>query len=75
MVRTQISLDRALYKRARLVAKRHGVSFAELCRRGIVEVLARERSDMPWMRHMGAFEGSPGDSERVDEIVYGRETP
>ena len=35
MVRTQISLDPKLYERAKAMAKRHGISFAELCRRSL----------------------------------------
>jgi cytidylate kinase len=75
MVRTQISLDKELYGRAKRVAKRHGVSFSELCRQGIAEIVARESSNMPWMRYAGIVEGEIDDSASVDEVVYGREQP
>ncbi len=75
MVRTQISVDEQLYRRAKIVAKRKGISLAELCRRGLEEVVAKEPSDKPWMAFAGIVEGSLSDSESVDEVVYGREAP
>jgi hypothetical protein len=75
MVRTQISVDEGLYERAKSVAKRHGISLAELCRRGLEELLAKEPSAKPWMAYAGIVEGDEGDSLTVDEVVYGRETP
>jgi len=75
MVRTQISIDEQLYRRAKIVAKRKGISFAELCRRGLEEVIAKEPSDKPWMAFAGIVEGSLSDSESVDAVVYGREAP
>ena len=75
MIRTQISFDEELYKRAKLIARRKGISLAELCRRGLQEVVAKEPSDKPWMTFAGIFEGSESDSESVDDVVYGRETP
>lgn len=75
MIRTQISVDSELYERARQVAKRKGISLAELCRRGLEEIVAREPSDKPWMAFSGLFEGDDGGSESVDEVVYGREAP
>ena len=75
MIRTQISFDRELYDRARKIARRQGISLAELCRRGLEEVLAREPSDKPWMAFSGTLEGHFGDSSTVDEVVYDRGSP
>jgi post-segregation antitoxin (ccd killing protein) len=75
MIRTQISVDRDLYARAKIVARRQGISLAALCRRGLEEAVAREPTDKPWMAFAGIVEGSPSDSESVDEVVYGRERP
>jgi hypothetical protein len=81
MTRTQISFEADEYEKARKLAERRGVSLAELCRRGLREVLARERSASvdpakPWMRHAGTL--SSGDShasESVDTVVYARSEP
>jgi hypothetical protein len=75
MIRTQISVDEATYQRAKEVARRKGISLAELCRRSLAEVLAREPADHPWMEYAGILEGDPGDSESVDAVVYDREKP
>lgn len=76
MIRTQISFDAALYRSARLVAKRRGVSLAELCRAGLRSVIADETSDAPWMKYVGMFESDDERlSESIDEVVYGRERP
>lgn len=75
MIRTQISVDEQLYDRAKAFAKRHGISLAELCRRGLEELLAREPSRKPWMAHAGIFDGGEDDSSTVDDVVYGRESP
>ncbi len=75
MIRTQISVDEQLYERAKEVARRQGISLAELVRRSLAEAVAREPSDKPWMAFAGAFEGDEGDSASVDEVVYDRETP
>lgn len=75
MIRTQISVDDELYKRARLVAKQRGISFAELCRNSLQEVVGREPSDKPWMKFAGIVNGEPDDSATVDVVVYGREHP
>ena len=75
MIRTQISVDAELYRRAKALAKRQGISLAELCRRSLEQALAREPSDKPWMAFAGAFEGGESDSESVDEVVYAREAP
>lgn len=75
MVRTQISVDEVLYRRAKLVARRRGISLAELCRRSLEEMLAKEPSDKAWMAYAGVVEGASDDSESVDGTVYGREAP
>lgn len=75
MIRTQISVDASLYAKAREVARRRGISLAELCRRGLQDVVAREPSRRPWMAFAGMFEGGRGDSAGVDAVVYDRESP
>ena len=75
MIRTQISVDEELYERAKVAAKRQGISLAELVRRGLEEALAREPEDKPWMAYAGIVDGGERDSHSVDEVVYGRETP
>ncbi|MEA3135061.1 MAG: hypothetical protein QOG17_2907 [Gammaproteobacteria bacterium] len=75
MIRTQISFDKSLYERARRAAKRQGVSLAELCRRSIAEVVARDDVAHPWMKYIGAVDGEPNDSSSVDQVVYGRDAP
>ena len=75
MIRTQISVDAALYARAKQVARRQGISLAELCRRSLAEAVGRQPSKKPWMAFAGMVEGRPEDSSTVDEVVYGREAP
>ena len=75
MIRTQISFDKSLYERAKRAAKRRGVSLSELCRRSLAETVAKDDSRLPWMEYAGVVEGARDDSTRVDEVVYGRETP
>ena len=75
MIRTQISVDRELYERARNLARRQGISLAELCRRSLHEAVSREPSDKPWMVYVGDLDGRPDDSSTVDEVVYGRDDP
>ena len=75
MIRTQISVDEDLYERAKRMAKRQGISLAELCRRSLEETLAREPSNKPWMAYAGIFDGDEEDSTTVDEVVYGRGSP
>ena len=75
MIRTQVSFDKSLYERAKRVAKRRGLSLAELCRRSVAEAVARDDSGQPWMTYVGSVDGEPQDSSSVDDVVYGRETP
>jgi hypothetical protein len=75
MVRTQISVDAELYTRAKMVARREGISLAELCRRSLEAAVAAQPTDKPWMRYAGIVEGRPDDSGTVDDLVYGRDRP
>jgi hypothetical protein len=77
MIRTQVSFDAEMYDRARAEARRLGVSFAELCRRAVAQLLRqRPEENHPWMGLAGAIEtGGPDASRSVDEVVYGRERP
>ena len=75
MIRTQVSLGPELYERAKVLARRQGISFAELCRRSLNEAVSRVPSDQPWMSYMGTLEGRREDSCTVDQVVYGREAP
>jgi hypothetical protein len=75
MIRTQISFDAKLYARAKVLARRQGISLAELCRRSLQTALAAETPGKPWMRFAGIVHGEPGDSSTVDDVVYGRDRP
>jgi Ribbon-helix-helix domain len=75
MIRTQISVDAELYERAKEVARRLGISLAELCRRGLEEVVARHPTGKPWMSYAGVIEGHKEDSSTIDDVVYGRNQP
>ena len=75
MIRTQISVDSDLYVKAKEMARRMGVSVAELCRRSLAETVARQPSDKPWMAFAGRIDGSFEDSCTVDAVVYGRAEP
>jgi hypothetical protein len=75
MIRTQISVDDELYRRAKVIARRNRISLAELCRRSLQAAVAKEPSDKPWMAFAGIFEGARTDSDSVDDVMYGREVP
>jgi len=75
MIRTQISVDEGLYRRAKRIAQRRGISLAELCRRSLEALVAREPNDKPWMAYAGLLDGDEHDSSTVDDVVYGREAP
>lgn len=75
MVRLQLHLtddqDRAL----RAAAKRRGTTRAALIRRGVDVLLAQERGAQPdplldLVGQAGKL-GTPRDSERLDELLYG----
>ena len=70
------SFDAELYRKAQEEARRLGVSVAELCRRGLRQVLPPEDGLDRVLRHAGTLSSGDSDaSERVDAIVYGREEP
>lgn len=76
MTRTQISLDPALYERAKQEARRQRISFAELVRRSLQQTLGPRGGEQPWMRHAGALDtGDPRSSATIDEVVYGGRRP
>lgn len=75
MVRMQIAVDERTYKKAKTVARRQGISLAELCRRSLKETLACEPDAQIWMAYAGILDGDPGDSASVDSVVYDREKP
>lgn len=75
MIRTQISFDAGLYAKAKDIARRQGISLAELCRRGLEGMILRQPSGKPWMKYAGIVQGSPEDSSTVDEVVYRRDRP
>ncbi|MGD8700522.1 MAG: CopG family transcriptional regulator [Gemmatimonadales bacterium] len=76
MIRTQISLDADFYARAKEEARRRGISFAELVRRALAQLLAPRTADQPWMGLAGCIsDGGPESSQSVDATVYGRDRP
>ena len=75
MIRTQISFDEALYKKAKVIAKEQGISLSELCRRGLSALLAKEPTEKPWMKYVGRLQGRKEDSGSIDTVVYDREAP
>ncbi len=74
MKRLQISIEPELDAALGLEARRQGVSKAALVRRFVAEELKPpppiERD--PIWEFVGAVEGAPDDSARVDDVVYGR---
>jgi len=76
MVRTQVSFDEQSYRQAQAEARRLGISFAELCRRGIAQLARHKSADAPWMRFAGVLaSGDPNASQTVDDVVYSRPEP
>ena len=75
MIRTQISVDAELYAKAKEVARRQGISLAELCRRSLEQAVAHQPSSRRWMKYAGIIHGRREDSTTVDEVVYGRDKP
>jgi hypothetical protein len=72
MIRTQVSLSRAEFARAKKAARDQGVSFAEFIRRAVRPLFPVD-SRKPWMRYAGIVEsGDKRASQRIDEIVYGQ---
>ena len=65
-----------MYRKAKDEARRLGISFAELCRRALTQVLRRRAATAPWMAYAAAVEsGDPEASRTVDEMVYRRRCP
>jgi hypothetical protein len=76
MIRTQVSLEEEMYREAKREARRQGISFAELCRRALAQVLGHRALKDPYMGYAGAIESGDEDASRsVDEVVYGRRKP
>jgi hypothetical protein len=76
MIWTQVSLEEKMYRKALDEAKRQGISFAEFCRRALARMLRHRSDGLPHMRYAGIIEDAgPDASQRVDEVVYGREGP
>ena len=76
MIRTQVSLEDDMYREAKKEARRRGISFAELCRQALGQIIRGGSVDEPWMRYAGSLEsGDPDASRSVDEVVYGRRKP
>jgi hypothetical protein len=72
IIRIQVSLGECKYSRAKKPAAKLGISFAELLRRALRQVLPPE-GDAPWMRYAGFVESDdPLSSQTIDEVVYGR---
>lgn len=71
MIRTQVSLEKDQYLRARKVARARGISFAELVRRAVeAQIPAPDRSG-PWMKYIGSLDsGDKNASASVDAVVY-----
>jgi hypothetical protein len=76
MMRTQVSLGADVYARAKEEARRRVISFAELVRRALAQLLTSGASDQPWMELAGSIsEGGPELSQSIDATVYGLERP
>ena len=60
MIRTQISLEEDMYREAQREARRQGISFAELCRRALAQVLGHRALKEPWMGYAGAVNMTGG---------------
>lgn len=65
-----------MYREAQREARRQGISFAELCRRALAQVLGHRDLKERWMGYAGAVEsGDPDASRSVDPVVYDRRKP
>ena len=75
MIRTQTSLSVREHDAAKLVARRMGISLAELLRRSLRTALPAKASKRakPWTRYAGMIEtGDPSASQEIDDVVYGQ---
>ncbi len=71
MIRTQISLEKREYERARREARLMGISIAEYVRRALRRAPPVPKGP-PWMRFAGMVEsGGSHSSGSIDEVVYG----
>lgn len=74
MKRLQISLEPELDQDLQVMARRHGVSKAEIVRRLIRADVQRlpPLGEDPLIKLFGTFRGGePLDSERHDDVIYG----
>jgi hypothetical protein len=70
MIRTQVSLEKREYERAKREARALGISIAEYVRRALRQ--APSPQEAPWMKFAGMVEsGDSCSSQSVDEVVYG----
>lgn len=77
MMRTQVSLDEKMYRRAQAAARKQGISLAEFVRRALGSVLKPEKIPArPWSRWTGSIRGGgphASDPDELDRVVYGRD--
>ena len=72
MIRTQISLEKGQYLRARKEARARGISFAELVRRAVDSQIPAQDGGAPWRKYIGSIEsGDKHASASIDSVVYG----
>jgi hypothetical protein len=70
MMRIQIRLSEAEYEAATAEAMRLGISFAELVRRSLLQIITVNQSAL-WMHYAGMVASrDPRSSQRIDEVVY-----
>jgi hypothetical protein len=71
MIRTQISLEKREYDRAKREARALGISIAEYVRRALQQSPPVPKGPA-WMRFAGMVaSGDSRSSQSVDEVVYG----
>lgn len=84
MTRTQIQLPDSLYAKAKRIAKRHEMSFAELTRRGLehmVRIYSKEKDDdranweLPEPLHLGEFLAPVEDWRELANTEQSSESP
>ena len=76
MIRTQVSFDAEMYRRAQAEARKQGISLAELVRRAVAGVLSSGKTPpRPWMKWAGSVRGGDAhssDPDSIDAVVYGK---
>ncbi len=71
MIRTQISLTKDEYVRAKKEAKRLGLSLAAFLRESLKNIMSNS-SEKPWMKYQGMVaSGATHTPEEIDDIAYG----